>query len=237
MKLDRLLAKHESMGRNAARREILAGRVTVDGAVVTDHHAEIDRFCAVIWRDQLLQAAERALHVMLHKPMGVVCATIDKEHRTVIDLIDDRDKHTLHIVGRLDRNTSGLVLLTNDGRWSKRLMHPDHKVAKVYRVETDAPVPLEAVAAFERGFYFHTEDITTLPARLEILGERQARVTLHEGRYHQIKRMFHRVGCRVVALHRESIGGLQLPDGLAAGEWLVLSQAEADAAWRSGVDG
>jgi 16S rRNA pseudouridine516 synthase len=132
----------------------------------------------------------------------------------------------LHLVGRLDRNTSGLMLLTNDGNWSKRLMAPDRQVPKVYRVETDSPIPPEAVEAFARGFYFHTENITTLPAELVILEEKVARVTLHEGRYHQIKRMFHRVGNRVTALHRESVGALALPDDLPAGKWRPLTGDE-----------
>ena len=91
---------------------------------------------------------------MLHKPVGIVSATSDAEHRTVIDLIDDPDKSSLHLVGRLDRNTSGLVLLTNDGRWSKALMDPSRKVPKVYLVETRDPIPPEAVAAFAQGFLF-----------------------------------------------------------------------------------
>lgn len=226
MKLDRLLAKHESMGRNAARARIIERRVKVNGETTIDHQCEVDRFTLVELDGAVLQQPERLLHIMLHKPVGVVSATIDKEHRTVIDLIDDPDKHTLHIAGRLDLNTSGLVLLTNDGRWSKRLMDPQHKVAKVYEVETDVPVPEDAVAAFRAGFYFHTEDLTTLPAELELLGGCLARVTLKEGRYHQVKRMFHRVGCRVVKLHRASMGGIVLPADLAPGQWRILTDAE-----------
>jgi 16S rRNA pseudouridine516 synthase len=128
--------------------------------------------------DTLVQPGARRLYLMLNKPVGVVSATVDAEHVTVIDLIDDPDKANLHLVGRLDRNTSGLMLLTNDGNWSKRLMAPEHQVAKVYRVETDSSIAPEAVEAFARGFYFHTENITTLPAELVILAEKVARVTL-----------------------------------------------------------
>jgi 16S rRNA pseudouridine516 synthase len=99
-------------------------------------------------------------------------------------------------------------------------------VPKVYQLETHEPIPPTAVEAFARGFYFHTEDIHTLPATLEITGPRQARVTLHEGRYHQIKRMFHRLGCRLTSLHRESIGQLQLPDSLPVGAWRALTPEE-----------
>lgn len=226
MKLDRLIAAHQSMGRQAAHRAIAAKRVRVDGVVVTDSHHPVDRFTRVDFDESVIQQPERALYLMLHKPAGVLCATQDAMHPTVIDLIDDPDKHTLHIAGRLDRATTGLVLLTNDGRWSKRLMDAQSKVPKVYLVETEQAIPLEAQEAFARGFYFHTEDITTLPADLVVLDEHRARLTLHEGRYHQVKRMFHRIGCRVTALHRESIGGIALPQNLLPGEWRQILPAE-----------
>jgi 16S rRNA pseudouridine516 synthase len=230
MKLDRLIAGYHSMGRQAAHHAIAAKRVRVDGVVVTNGHHPVDRFTRVELDDAVLQAAERALYLMLHKPVGILSATKDEQHPTVIDLIDDPDKLTLHIAGRLDRSTSGLVLLTNDGRWSKRLMAAEEKVPKVYLVETLDPIAPDAVAAFACGFYFHTENITTLPAELVILGERHARLTLHEGRYHQVKRMFHRVSNRVVNLHRESIGSLVLPLDLPPGAWRVLTPEEVLAA-------
>lgn len=233
MKLDRLIAKHHHLGRTAGLRAIAARRVRVNGAVVTDGHVEVDRFCTVKLDEEPVQMAERAVYLLMHKPVGWLSATKDARQPTVLDLIEDPDKHTLHLAGRLDLNTSGLLILTNDGRWSNRLMASDFKVPKVYRAETHEPVPPEAVGAFERGFYFHTEDITTLPAKLEILGERLARVTLHEGRYHQVKRMFHRVGCRVASLHRESVGALRLPDDLKPGEWRPMTEAERQAALSS----
>lgn len=226
MKLDRLLAKHQAMGRNQARQRVVERRVTVDGVPAARHDLEVTRFSRVELDGTLIREPERLLHLMLNKPVGVLSATTDAEHRTVVDLIDDPDKTSLHLVGRLDRNTSGIVLLTNDGRWSKALMDPSRKVPKVYLVETRDPIPAEAVAAFAQGFYFHTEDLTTLPADLEILGERRARLTLHEGRYHQVKRMFHRIGNRVTALHRESVGRIVLPEELKPGEWRALTPEE-----------
>jgi 16S rRNA pseudouridine516 synthase len=226
VKLNRLLARHESMGRNRANAAIAAGRVRVADRVVIQNDLEIDRFTPVTFDGNAVNQPERRLHIMLHKPVGVVSATIDADHPTVVDLIDDPDKSTLHLVGRLDRNTSGLMLLTNDGRWSKALMDPGRKIPKVYLVETSDPIPPEAVAAFAEGFFFHTEDLTTRPALLEILGEKQARLTIHEGRYHQVKRMFHRIQNRVVKLHRESIGHIRLADDLAPGEWRMLRSDE-----------
>ncbi len=223
MKLDRLIGKHHSIGRTQARRHILAGRVTVDGHPTRERDIEVDRFAQVALDGAVVQLAARRLRLMLHKPIGVISATKDSQHRTVLDLIDDPDKRTLHLVGRLDLNTSGLVLLTNDGRWSKALMHPDHKVPKTYHVTSHEPIPSSAPAQFLTGFYFEPEGLTTLPAKLEIRTDHTARVTLHEGRYRQIRRMFHRLGCQVTALHRVSIGPFKLPTDLPPGQWRSLS--------------
>ncbi len=228
MKLDRFMARHQSMGRTAAHHAIAARRVKVDGRIVLDGHHEVDRFSAVELDGEPLRQAVPALHIMLHKPAGHVSATKDEVLPTVLDLIDHPGKAGLHLAGRLDRATSGLVLLTNDGRWSKRITESAHQVPKVYLVETVEPLKESDVEAFAQGFHFHTEDITTQPAWLEILGERLARVTLFEGRYHQIKRMFHRVHNRVAGLHRESIGGLALPEGLEPGRWRVLTAREVE---------
>lgn len=222
MKLERLLAKYQHMGRTHAREGILANRVRINDLPTTSFDREVDRFAQVTFDNQVVQLAARRLRIMLHKPVGVISATKDQKHRTVIDLIDDPDKDSLHLVGRLDINTSGLVLLTNDGCWSKALMHPDHKVAKVYHVTTKEPIPTDAPIQFTAGFYFKTEDITTQPAELDILSPTTARVTLYEGRYRQVRRMFHRVGCQVSALHRVSIGQIQLPAKLALGKWQFL---------------
>ncbi|MDB4385312.1 pseudouridine synthase [Opitutaceae bacterium] len=227
MKLERLLAKYQHMGRSRARESILANRVRVDDLPTTRFDQEVDRFARVTFDDKIVQLAARRLRIILHKPVGVISATKDKKHRTVIDLIDDPDKDSLHLVGRLDINTSGLVLLTNDGRWSKALMHPDHKVAKVYHVTAKQPIPADAPDQFRAGFYFKTEDITTLPAELEILTPHTARVTLHEGRYRQVRRMFHRVGCKVTALHRESVGDINLPANLTPESWQILGPETA----------
>lgn len=226
MKLVRLIAKHESLGKTQAQRLIASGQVCVNGTPCKDLALEVDRYMTVAINDVCIQQAERALYLMLHKPAGVVSAITDAEHPTVLDLIDDPDKASLHLVGRLDRFTTGLLLLTNDGRWSKRVMAPEAKVPKTYLVETADPISPDAVEAFARGFHFHTEDIVTAPAELVILGDRLARLTLFEGRYHQVKRMFHRVQNRVVSLHREQVGGLQLPHDLAPGQWQALTADE-----------
>ena len=163
---------------------------------------------------------------MMNKPIGVVSATKDEQHKTVMDLIDNENAADLHIVGRLDLNSSGLLLLTNDGDWSRSLMSPENKVAKVYEVTLEHTITDECIQAFADGMYFSYEDITTKPAHLEILSEHVAKVTLEEGRYHQIKRMFGRFRNPVLALHRVSIGEIKLDNGLAPGEYRALTHDE-----------
>lgn len=227
MRLDHFIAKKLGVSERVARGAIASGKVDVHGAIVRELRAEVSRFCAIGFDGESIQLGAERLHLMLNKPVGILSATVDAHHPTVLDLIDLPDKDTLHLAGRLDRSSSGLVLLTNDGKWSDRLMQPERKVAKVYLVETENPIPNEAIEQFARGFHFATEDIVTRPAKLEILGERRARVTLHEGRYHQIKRMFHRIDRnRLVSLHRERIGEISLPDDLGFGEWRNLTEDE-----------
>ncbi len=230
LKLDRLIARliarHTSTGGRTVHLLVAAGRVRVNGVVATRNQHEVDRFARVELDGEILQEATRALYIMLHKPTGILSATSDAAHSTVLDLIDDPDRHTLHLAGRLDRSTSGLMLLTNDGRWSKRVTDSSLRIPKVYRVTTLESIVGESVEAFARGFHFARENVQTLPASLEIMGKHEARVTLHEGRHHQIKRMFHFVNNRVTRLHRESIGGLALPHDLAPGQWRELTPDE-----------
>lgn len=224
MKLEDFIAKRLGTGTRGARALLLEGRVTVGGMVTTDHRLAVSRFEEVLCDGAIVQAATERLRLMLHKPAGILSATTDPVHRTVLDLIDHPDKNTLHLAGRLDRSSTGLVLLTNDGTWSESLSDPAAKVEKVYLVGTDRPIPAEAVTRFAEGFWFATEGLTTKPARLEILDECLARVTLVEGRYHQLKRMFHRLdGIRLTSLHRERIGPHLLPKDLAPGQWRAIA--------------
>lgn len=227
MKLEDFISKRLSLGTRSSRALFLEGKILVDGRNVRDHRFIVSRFDEIRCDGEILQRGKERLYLMLNKPVGILSATSDPEHRTVIDLIDHPDKKELHLAGRLDRSSTGLVLLTNDGTWSESLTLPGRKMAKVYFVETDRPIPPEAVDLFREGFSFATEGITTLPAGLVILSPQTARVTLHEGRYHQIKRMFHRIdGIRLRSLHREAIGGLRLPKDLPLGNWRALTTDE-----------
>lgn len=224
-RLDRYLSKTLGINRREVKPLLAQGRILVDGVCISAAAQLIDEFSHVSFDDRALQA-KLPVYLMLHKPVGILSATTDPQHTTVIDLLQRADKGDLHIVGRLDRGSSGLLLLTNDGRWSRALMAPEHDVPKVYLVTLQNPLTPDYVKAFADGMHFDYEDITTRPARLEILEERLARVTLVEGRYHQIKRMFGRFRNPVLALHRTSIGNLPLDPGLAPGQSRELTPAE-----------
>lgn len=226
MRVDRFLSNLPQFNRQQARLLLIEKRVRVDGQIVSDPHHDIREFSRVELDEQVLQAGKPARYFMLHKPPGCVSATQDPEHPTVLDLLNEADKHDLHIAGRLDFNTSGLMLITNDGHWSRHLTQPQTKLPKVYYVETEQDITDAYITRFEQGVYFAYEDLTTLPATLELLGPRSARLSIVEGRYHQVKRMFGYFDNKVVRLHRESIGRLMLDSRLAPGEYRALTSEE-----------
>ncbi|MDO6563161.1 pseudouridine synthase [Amphritea sp. 1_MG-2023] len=225
MQLDRFIQLNTPYSRQRVRCLLAEGRVTVAGHVVRDGSVEVDRFIPISLDNQCLQAAQ-AYYLMLHKPAGVVSATQHPEHQTVIDLIPEELRQGLHLAGRLDLKTTGLLLLTNDGQWSRRITQPSSKIAKVYRVTTQDEVAVEAEAVFRQGIYFGYEDITTQPAELQRLDRYHSRLTLYEGRYHQVKRMFGYFDNEVTELHRERVGELTLDPDLLPGEFRPLSVAE-----------
>ena len=204
---------------------LAARRVCVDGAVVDDGRYAINAFSYITLDDEVLQS-NPAYYVMLHKPRGCVSATADKAHRTVIDLLNLPFKETLHLAGRLDFNSTGLLLLTNNGQWSRRITAPEVKTPKTYRVTTAEPIVAHAAEVFAQGMYLAFEDLTTQPAQLTVLSVCEARLTIYEGRYHQVKRMFGALGNWVVQLHRESMGDIVLDSTLAAGEYRALTAEE-----------
>lgn len=192
------------------------GRVTVDGRLAQDVAEVIGPFSRVQLDGEWTQN-NTAHYLMLNKPQGVVCATKDVEHRTILDLLELPYKELLHIVGRLDYNSTGLVLLTNDGQWSRQLSDPNSRLIKRYRVRTEKPITEEYERAFQQGMYFDFEGIITRPATLTILDKRTADVGLVEGRYHQIKRMFGRFNNKVLSIHRFAVGAYELGE-LGTGE-------------------
>lgn len=218
MRIDRRLRLVGEFSHREVRAAIAARRVSCNGLIVERGDLETGPFIELSVDGKSVYK-QQAVYIMLHKPKGYVSANRDREHPTLFDLLGgEYTGKDLHIAGRLDRFTTGLVLLTNDGQWSRTITAPESKKPKVYEVELNGDLKPEMVQRFTEGFYFPTEDITTSPSELVILSDRKARLTLYEGKYHQVKRMFHRVGLRVVSLHRLSVGPYQLGD-LAEGEW------------------
>ena len=224
-RLDRFMSQQLGIKRQAIRPILAQGRILVDGSVAYDVQQSIHQFSHVIFDQQVIQN-NKPRYVMMHKPKGVVSATKDLRHKTVVDLLDKNERDKLHIAGRLDFNSSGLILLTNDGRWSRQLSSPVNKIVKCYRVELEKPLDESYICAFSQGMYFDYEDITTQPAQLKIISSHLGEVSLTEGRYHQIKRMFGRFQNEVLQLHRLSIGKLALDPKLLPGESRELQQWE-----------
>ncbi|SQF96564.1 pseudouridine synthase, Rsu [Paucimonas lemoignei] len=226
MRLDRFLSNLPRFNRKDVRLALVTGRIKVDRQVVGNPHHDVREFSRVEFDTELLQAGKPARYFMLHKPQGCVSATSDPQHPTVLDLLHEPDKHELHIAGRLDFNTTGLMLITNDGQWSRRLTQPQTKLPKVYYVETEQLIDEHYVEKFAAGFYFAFEDLTTQPALLTLLEPRCARLSIVEGRYHQIKRMFGHFDNKVLRLHRESMGHLHLNPELEPGQYRALEPSE-----------
>lgn len=226
MRLDRFLSNLPCFNRQQVRLLLAERRIQVDGQPVNDPRHDVREFSHVECDGQTLQAGKPARYFMLHKPPGCVSATVDPQHPTVLDLLDEPDKGDLHIAGRLDFNTTGLLLITNDGQWSRRLTQPRTKLPKVYYVETEQDIGPDYAATFSAGLYFAFEDLTTQPADLQVLSPKSARLSIIEGRYHQVKRMFGHFDNKVTRLHRERMGPLVLDAHLAPGQYRPLTEAE-----------
>lgn len=225
-RIDKLLAL-TGVGRSEAKKMISAGRIAVSGAVVRDpgFKASPDQ----ITLDGAPLIVETDVYLMLHKPAGVVTATEDKRLPTVVSLLPEKyRKRKIGPVGRLDRDVTGLVLLTTDGELAHRLISPKWKAEKTYRAVCEGRLTESDVAAFAAGL--ELSDFTAKPAQLSILSATDehstADVTLTEGKFHQVKRMFAAVGHPLAKLHRLRIGCVTLDEALAEGEYRLLTDAE-----------
>ena len=228
MRLDKYLAEMGAGTRKEVRKMIRDGRVSINGHKETDPGrkvAEGEEVCA----DGAPVVYEKYVYYMLHKPAGVISATEDAREKTVLDLIDEKKRKGLFPVGRLDRDTEGLLLITNDGELAHRLLSPKRHVDKVYLARLDGPVGEPERKLFAQGLKVD-ETLTALPAELEILdGGNEVRVTVREGKYHQVKRMFRAVGREVLYLKRLSMGPLVLDEQLPAGAYRRLTREEESA--------
>lgn len=227
MRLDKYVASVSELSRNDAKKAIRGGRVTVEGQKQRDPKYPVEISAAIILNGSALCSPGKR-YIMLNKPEGYVSATKDKQHLTVMDLLEEENCAQLHIAGRLDLDTTGLVLITDDGQWSHRVTSPQRDCKKTYLVETADPISDESILCFEQGIHLADEKRPTLPAHIEIIDEHTARLIISEGRYHQVKRMFGAMGNKVDCLHRERIGDIYLDSSLQPGEYRHLTPVEIE---------
>ncbi len=227
-RLDKILSDAGIAGRRELKDIIRAGRVQVNGIAVTKAESKFDETAVSISVDGEPVVLEKFVYYMLHKPMDVVTATEDEAHQTVLDLFPvELRRRGLFPVGRLDKDTTGLLILTNDGDYAHRIISPKTHVTKRYLAQTDG-IPDDAdVKAFAEGMILR-DGTKCLPAKLEVTGSDICYVTLLEGKYHQVKRMLAARGKPVEKLHRCSIGLLELDSGLQPGEFRSMTPIEVE---------
>ncbi len=238
MRLDKYLSDMGAGTRSELKKEIRRGAVTVDGAVVKDPGCSVSPSSHVTFRGAEV-CYEEFVYYMLNKPAGVISASEDGREPTVVDLIDEQKRKDLFPVGRLDRDTEGLLIITNDGALSHRLLSPKHHVDKVYYARVSGALTEADVQAFQSGLVL-PDGLECLPAELKILsvssgGEddadaeaavSEAEISIREGKFHQVKRMFRAVGCEVTCLQRLSMGPVSLDPALKPGEYRRLTPEE-----------
>ena len=242
-RLDKYVAESAGITRKEAKTALAKGRVRVNGEVCKNGDRKVSDADSVLLDGNSLKA-EEFLYLMLHKPAGVVSATEDGRDKTVLDLVREQSagsleeagktgyflgKKEVFPVGRLDKDTEGLLLLTDDGDLAHKLLSPKKHVDKVYYARLDGVVPEDAPARFAEGIRVG-QDYKALPAKLEVLSVQdhvsEVHITLREGKFHQVKRMCHEIGCEVLYLKRISMGNLKLDETLAPGECRKLTEEE-----------
>lgn len=224
-RLDKLLAATGKWSRKEAKALIKAGRVRVEDRLPKGPEDKVEEG-SLVTVDGRPIFTEKYVYLMLHKPAGVISATQDAKEKTVLDLLPkDLRRKDLFPVGRLDKDTEGLLLLTNDGALAHALLAPGRHVDKVYYTKVDGNLEEDDVAAFAEGITLG-DGTVCLPAGLDLISEREALVTLREGKYHQVKRMLASRGKPVVYLKRLGMGKLKLDPALPAGAWRPLTPEE-----------
>lgn len=225
LRLDRWLVTLGVGSRSEVQKLVKRGGVRVNGVPARDPGMQADETSARLTVNGQPLDGRLTRHVMLHKPAGLLTAARDRKQPTVMDLLPETYSAIGCMpVGRLDKDTTGLLFLTTDGELNHRLLSPGRHVDKTYLARVDGPLNESHIAAFAQGL--HLTDFDAQPALLEIVAPQVGRVTVHEGKFHQIKRMFTAVGREVTALHRETFGSLTLDPNLPEGEWRELTEDE-----------
>ncbi len=240
-RIDKILGNLGYGTRSELKRAVKQGRIQVDGQTIKDSGLQVDPYNSVIEFDGTRVEYREFIYIMLNKPQGVISATEDRRDRTVIDLLDDDSRiFEPFPVGRLDKDTEGLLLLTNDGQLAHELLSPRKHVPKTYIADVLGDVNEQDVARFKEGVTLD-DGYLTMPAALEITGSSQTpegtvsqiQLTISEGKFHQVKRMFEAVGKKVIYLKRISMGALELDPGLPLGHYRELTAIELELLGRS----
>lgn len=228
-RLDKILANMGLGSRKEVKTLIKSGCVEIDDKVVKEAEEKVDVEYQIIKVNGTILNYRKHVYIMMNKPQGVISATEDARYKTVLDLLDgEYSNYQLHPVGRLDKDTEGLMLLTNDGKLSHALITPKRGVPKIYYAEISGVVDDEDVADFRKGIVLE-DGYKTLPADLEVIekaGFSKIKLTIYEGKFHQVKRMFEAVDKKVVYLKRLSIGTLELDESLKSGQYRELTDEE-----------
>ena len=228
IRLDKYLADMGLGTRSQVKDIIKKGKININGIVVKDSNIKVDSNKDEIYFEGNPIVYAEFEYYMLNKPAGVISASNDKKQKTVIDLIETRKRDDLFPVGRLDKDTEGLLLICNDGELSHNLLSPKKHVNKTYYVELDSPLTDDKAKEVCDGVYIES-GVKSMPAKLEYIDKQKVYLTIHEGKFHQVKKMFHAVGCEVTYLKRMTMGPLRLDESLKPGEYRMLTNAEIDA--------
>lgn len=227
MRLDKLISNSTAFTRSQAKIAIRGGKVTVDGKVIKNTAQQVNDDSNVEYMGVSVKKPQPR-YIMFNKPTGVVCANKDENHQTVFDSLFLPRIKTLHIAGRLDIDTTGLVIITDDGQWLHRITSPKHQHKKTYLIDLDTPITDKQIRILQEGVQLKDEKKRSQPAIVEKITDSQIRMSITEGKYHQVKRMMAAVGNHVVKLHREQIANIKLDDSLNEGEWRELTAEEVD---------
>jgi len=228
-RIDKVLSNLGLLSRSECKKYIQKGRVLINGEICKSSDIKVDPESDVITLDGAIVDTESMVYYVMYKPAGVITANEDKSQACVFDLIEDK-RRGLSAVGRLDKDTTGILIITNDGECNHRLVSPKHHVPKRYEVVIDGKLSKQDIEMLEGGIDIG-DDKPTLPATLELLDDdnpQKIAITITEGRYHQVKRMFAAVGCPVIKLHRSDFGPLHLPEDLNPGEYRKLTPEEKE---------
>lgn len=229
IRLDKYVSSVSDYSRADVKRLLKQAHILVNGETTKNPALPIchKTDTVTLYGERLAELAPR--YFMLNKPEATICATQDNAHPTVIDLLDEPNSQLLHIAGRLDKNTTGLVLITDDGQWSHRITSPNSQCIKTYRVHLSEPLSDASKAQLCDGVLLRNEDKPTRPAAIISINSHCIELSISEGKYHQVKRMLAAVGNHVEQLHRLRIGHITLDTSLAAGEYRPLTTEEIQA--------